>query len=861
MSSPSSSAPSPLDPQVAELLARYAAKPGAFDELHMSDGAINPSWQRVLDSFATMSEAERAAARDKAQRLLSDNGVTFVAQGDEAQDSRPWKLDLFPMLIAPEEWRALEQGLIQRTRLLNEILADLYGSQRALREDKLPASVVFGNPRFLRPCSGLPARDGTYLHFLGFDVGRSPDGRWWVLSDRTEAPSGAGYALENRVVSSQSLPTLFANEHVLRQASFFRAFSEHFLALAERDDPVAVFLSRGPSKRNFFEHAYLARYLGYEVVEGSDLTVRDERLFLKTVQGLKQVDLVLRSVRSEMCDPLELRGDSLIGVPGLLQAQRAERVVIGNALGSGLVESDAFLSFLPALSRFYLGEDLRLPSLATWWCGQAQERDYVLANLDALTIRRISSTRSLLSGGQDGRVSDAPSPNLRDDLLREIQERGYDFVGQEKLTLSTAPVWSGDNALEAAPVVLRLYVAVTADGYQVMPGGLTRVSIDSNPLTDWLASGDVSKDTWALSDRPVETFSLLAQREQQVQLRRGGKDLPSRAADHLFWLGRYAERADATVRLLRSLVVRLHGEMGGSRMLVTPERIVALLVARKHMSARRGKRAASAGRSAVEQELWSIMFDLESKDGLATVLGNVRRTADVVRERLSFDTFRILKDLSEVVQASNHGTHHDTEEALRLLNRLIQYLAAFGGMVMENMTQGYGWRFLDMGRRLERVRTLSQLTQQLAVRGKPNEDGALDLLLELADSTMTYRSRYRAAPQLPGVLDLLFCDEANPRSAVFQITTVDEHLRLLPEDPAALPMAPHLRLTTRLATDLKLADVVKLSAFGSRFVSRHDLDRLLKQLENGTTRLSDDIARQFFSHSAPTRVSGSQGGL
>lgn len=849
-------APQEMDGPIAKLLERYGAAEGTFDELYRpGEPALTRAWRSVLDAFARMSDAERLAAREKAARLLRDNGVTFVAQGDAEHTSRPWPLDLFPMLVEPREWQTIEQGLIQRTRLLNAILDDLYGAQRVIEDGTLPPGVVFGNAQFLRPCRYLNVRGGQYLHFNAFDIGRSSDGRWWVLSDRTEAPSGAGYALENRVVTSQCLPEVFQNENVHRHATFFRAFSEHMLEMTERENPLAVFLSRGPSKRTYFEHAYLARYLGYGVAEGSDLTVRDDRLYLKTVEGLRQVDLVLRTVRGELCDPLELGTDSLIGVPGLLQAIRAGNVVVGSAPGSGLVESDAFLSFLPALARYYLGEELAIPSVATWWCGQARERDHVLANLDKLIVRRISSTRSLLSSGQSGRVDNGEGQHAA--LRQAIEQHGHDFVGQEKLALSTAPVWS-DDALRAAPIVLRVYVAATENGYAVLPGGLTRVSVQENGLTTWLGASDVSKDTWVLSDQPVETFSLLAHRQERMALRRGSSDLPSRAADHLFWLGRYTARAESTVRLLRSLVVRLQGEMGRSRPLVSPRRVVSLLVVRKHMSSRRGKRAVQAGRDAVQRELWQILFDPESKDGLATTLANVRRTAEVVRERLSFDAFRVLKDLAEVARGFDTDHRRDSDNALRLLNRLIHYLSAFSGMIMENMTRGYGWRFLDTGRRLEQLRDLSQLIQHLAVRGNPEEDGGLDFLLELADSKMTYRGRYRAAPQLPHTLDLLICDDSNPRSILFQARAVAAHLSALPRSDDAV-LSPYERIATRLVSDLTLADVFKLSEASGRFARRAELSRLLKQVERDVAALSDSIAYRFFSHSAPRHVTGSRG--
>ncbi|MGD8809001.1 MAG: circularly permuted type 2 ATP-grasp protein [Gammaproteobacteria bacterium] len=837
-----------------QLVFGYNVAPGVYDELLEPNGCIRPMWQPVIAAFENMSEADREAARNALSRTLSENRVTFVTEDDAAATQQPWQLDLLPMLISPKEWSSLERGLIQRAQLLNTLLADLYGEQRVLRDGHLPPSVVFSNPRYLPPCANIPMRGGRHLHFMAFDCARSPDGQWWILSDRADAPSGAGYALENRITTSRVLPELFAGQNVRRHAGFFRDFNEYFLSLSSRDEPLAVCLSHGRSQRTYFEHSYLARYLGYSVVEGSDLAVRDDRLFLKTVDGLRPVDVLLRNIRSENCDPLELRSDSMIGVPGLLQAVRAGKVTIGNALGSGLIESDALLSFLPALSKYFLGEELQLPSVATWWCGQAPERDYVIEHLDELVVRRISNEKSVLTGDYDLRIGADLSHADRDWLINELGTGGHDFVGQEALKLSTAPVWSAEGGLRPAPVLLRMFVASTEEGYAVLPGGLTRVAIDSDPAAAWLSAGDVSKDTWVLSDEPVEHFSLLAQRQDAVWLRRGTRDLPSRAADHLFWLGRYAERAEAAVRLLRSLIVRLHGDASVGHSDVPPERIVSLLVSQKHLAARRGRRVIQAGQDALEQELWTIIFDEESNDGLAAVIANVRRTAEVVRERLSFDAFGVLMNLADAPRRRMEMPANEFSAALEVLDRLIRYLAAFSGMVMENMTRGVGWRFLDIGRRIERVRTMTQLTQQLTARGDPRADGTLDLLLELADSTMTYLGRYHAQPQLARVLDLLLVDETNPRSLAFQMATIDKHLSKLSRSSDDGILGPDMRITTDLLSRLRLADVVDLADSVSRFGTRVGLDRLCRDTEKGIDSLSDHITRQYFSHATPRRV-------
>lgn len=854
--------PTPAQPSepampLADLIQTYRPDAGVYDEMVAADGTVRPHWQRLLGAFHGMDVPGRARASELAQRLLRENGVTYMARGDAASQSRAWQLDLFPLVIGHAEWRELETGLIQRARLLNAVLADVYGPQRVLKEGLLPASMVFGSPEFLRPCHGIPVPGQVHLHFLAFDLARAPNGQWWVLSDRTQAPSGAGYALENRVVASHCLSEIFARENVQRLAGFFSAFSERFLAMSRRDDPLAVILSPGPTKEAYFEHAYLARYLGYSVVEGSDLTVRDDRLYLKTVDGLKPVDLVFRRVRSELCDPLELRTESLIGVPGLVHAARQGQVVIANALGSGLVESEALPSFLPGLSRALLGEELSIPSVATWWCGQAREMAHVLENLERLIVRKVASRRSFLAPGQNSFVGPELTGAQRQWLARHIEQAGHEYIGQERVSMSTVPIWQDDGGLRPAPMTLRVYLAATEDGYQVMPGGLTRVCERSGAFAPWLEPSNISKDTWILREGPAEPPTVLTPSTEAVRLRRSARDLPSRTADNLFWLGRYAERSEGAVRLFRSLLAHLGGESRSSNPL-TLERLVSLLVVQEHLSQRRARRAVELGIRAVETELWTILFDPDCPDGLANILGNVRRTSEFIRERLSKDTWRILTDLTEISVGWRLNKGREVDDAFRCLNTMARCLAAFSGMIMENMTRGYSWRFLDLGRRLERVRYGARLIHHLTARGDVESTGALDLLLELADSTMTYRTRYKASPQLAPTLDLLLADETNPRSLMFQLVALDEHVGVLPlEDREAL-LSPSRRIITSLRTELRLANVAQLARESGRRGARGELSRLLRGIEGGTSDLSDLIARTYFSHSMPQHTAGPQ---
>jgi len=834
--------------QPASLFTGYAPVEGRYDEMLAADGSVRPHWQAVFDGVGALPVDARVQARELATRLLRENSVTYVAPGPNPV-ARPWQLDLLPLVISASEWRELEAGLVQRARLLNAVVADLYGQQQLLKSGTLPPALVFGNDEFLVPCQGIAAKADTFLHFLAFDLGRAPDGRWVVLSNRTQAPAGAGYALENRIITSRCLPELFAADNVHRLASFFRGFSEQLLSFGDRDEHLAVVLSAGPSRESYFEHAFLGRYLGYPVVQGEDLTVRSGRVLLKTLEGLRVVDLILRRVDSRDCDPLELSADATLGVAGLVQAARSGHVALANALGSGVVENDAIMAFLPSLCRQVLGEELKLPSVETFWCGDEAARAQVYERLGELAVRRAFAPRSLIASGTAAFMRSEFDAMERVTVKRWIDRAPYDFVAQSRLKFSHAPSWSGSASVRSEPTMLRVFLAATKDGYRAMPGGL---ALCSSSATGDDVRGDLGKDVWVLADGPVDTFSMLGYSLQSHVLRRSDRDLPSRTADDLFWLGRYLERAEGAVRLYRSLMTRLAGEGGVAADPVDLEHLTDLLVAQERITQRRARRATAGGVRAVEQELSTVLFDPESPDGLARVLGNVRRTAECVRERLSADTWRLLE---QVTEAPRGRRTRGIGDAIRLLNDMIQNLSAVNGMIQENMTRGYGWRLLDLGRRLERTRYYARLIGDLTVMASPEESGLLNLLLELADSAMTYRARYKSVPSLPQLLDLLLCDETNPRSLAFQFAEMELHLVVMPLEQAQGPISAARKVVIAARTDLTLADVEKIASVKTRAGRRTHLARLLDRIEQATKELTDVITLTYFSHTQEQRVS------
>ncbi len=489
--------------QKSALFAAYQPVKGAFDELLTAEGEARPHYVALLRALEKLGPAELKRRAETSRRLVHEQGISYNVYGDARGLDRPWQIDPVPFVIAAEEWKLLEAALVQRAVLINRVLADCYGPQNLIRSGWLPPALVYAQPDFLRPCHGVRAPQDVFLQLYAADLARLPDGRWWVTSDRTQIATGAGYALANRLITSRLLPEPFRDEKVQRLAGFFRELRTSLarLALRRTDDPRVVLLTPGPYNETYSEQVWLARYLGYMLVEGQDLTVRDDRVFLKTLSGLEPVDVILRRVDDDFCDPLELRNDSMLGVPGLVEALRAGNVAVANAPGSALLQSPAFLAFLPGLCQHLLGEELKLPSVATWWCGQEKAQAYVLQHLDKLFVK--PAFRSHAHAMDPGREL---STAERDALKRAIQFQPHLFVGQEWWELSCAPSWS-DAGLQPRRVALRAYLVATEGGYRVMPGGLTRVATESSGRSVSMQRGGASKDTWVLSDAPVEEIT------------------------------------------------------------------------------------------------------------------------------------------------------------------------------------------------------------------------------------------------------------------------------------------------------------------------------------------------------------------
>ena len=831
----------------------YLPVPGSFDEMRAADGALRPHWQYLIDTLRQLGPQGIDSRWREARRLVRDNGVTYNLYGDPRGMSRPWELDPLPLLIRGEEWADLERGLIQRAELLNAVLLDLYGPRTLIEKGLLPAELVDGFGGYLLPCHGIAVAGNRPLVHYGVDLTRDADGHWRVIGDRTQTPSGSGYALENRVVLSRVLPSLFRDSHVHRLAGFYRSVRRAMTRLAPRDEDHArvALMTPGPSNAAYFEHAYLANYLGYTLVQGADLSVRDGALWLRTLGRLERIDTVLRRVDDCWCDPLELREDSLLGVPGLVQAVRAGNLTVANALGSGVLEHPGLMAFLPQLCQHLLGEELQVPHLRTWWCGRREDRDFVMANLDSLVIKP-AGTRAGVPSGSRVLFGRKLSGKERDRLVAAIRHDPFGYVAQEEVTPSTAPVYM-DGHIAPRPFVLRSFLVAEEEGYAVMPGGLSRVALEQDTPMVSNQLGGLGKDTWVLASEPERQESLLVAGDQLTPAVVHESEVSSRVADNLFWIGRYAERAEGLVRLLRVTVIKLTERASFAAENEGGVCVNSLLETLTHQSQTYpGFVGEDAGAMLAKPtpEMLSLITDIERVGGLPQTLQALGQAAWSVRDRLSNDTWRIVNDIDRHLSCLTRTPPQALGGALDVLDPLVTSLVAFSALTHENMTHNEGWHFLEAGRRLERgVNTATLLRSTLVSAGSDNEEGTVvEAVLGVTDSLITYRRRYQAGTRVGALLDLVFQDELNPRSLAYQIVQLERLIDDMPRDAMAPTRSGAEKGVLRLLTELRLAEIDQLAQVDMDNRERVALADILTSMEAGMAALSDALTAQYFRH-------------
>ena len=882
--------PHPAQPEslgVAALARATQASVGHFDELRAAVSVSNPPpasnapestgndarmsdiWRQFFATLQNDSAADMDQRAANLARQVRDNGITYNVYADENGPQRPWSLDLFPLIVDPQSWQRIEAGVLQRMRLLERVMADVYGPQTLLHDGLLPPALVHAHPGYLRAMHGVEPVGGRYLHIAAFDLARGPDGNWWLEAQRSQAPSGLGYLLENRLAISAQFPQAFQNLGVQRLASTYRALMDSLKAMSPAGaEAHLALLTPGPYNETYFEHAYLARYLGLTLVEGSDLLVRDECLFLKTLKGLVPVHGLLKRVDDQYLDPLELRADSTLGVPGLLQAIRAGNVLVANAPGSAFLESPALLGFLPALARHLLGEELSLPALPTWWCGERSAMEQALPRLADCAIKP-TYPGSLEHGSFEPVLGSKLNARALDEWAGRIVRQAEEHTVQAYTPLSQMPTWqasgSGDPAesgrLLARSVMLRVFVVSdSARGWRVLPGGLARVASAGQEITS-MQRGGSSADVWALTRGEVDHSTLLAPHMTPESLMQRKRLITSRAAENLFWLGRYTERAENAIRLARLTLECLHGEEQSSVPLLnwlSQMAVANTLVLPGVPSALQAPRVFER----------SLIDSLGSSSGATSVgyyLRAIKMAGSSVRERLSQEHWRIIirceEELFQRCAAQRQRADFSALQALQILKDSSDHMAAITGAQTDRMTRDDGWRLLSIGRHIERLGFLSSALMHGLDSGSLQTAGGFDAMIELFDSAITFHAQFQQSRDMAALVDLLVIERDNPRSISWIAHTLRGRLaRLAGSEPNQLcPLSlkvPNPRNWGLAQLSDEAPDLVT-PAHGPNSVTAHAapaaryalLKDVLTQCSKASFQVSDDISATYFTHS------------
>jgi uncharacterized circularly permuted ATP-grasp superfamily protein/uncharacterized alpha-E superfamily protein len=823
----------------------YKATAGLLDDACEEDGSIKPQWSYILNGLRDLGPETLRERELKARRILRDDGATYDIYGVDGNSSSSWELDPVPHVIGSEDWANIERGLLERAELFNLILRDIYGQRTLLRRGAMPPEALFTHTGFLRACQGirLPGDHELILHAV--DMVRTRDGSMCVLSDRTQTPSGSGYILENRTVMSRVFPSLFRDSHVHRIASFYQRLRTKLASLSPNDDtPLIALLTPGSNSEVYFEHAYLANYLGFPLVQSGDLLVRNGFLWMKSLDGLKRVDVLYRSVDDLFCDPVELRSDSRLGVPGLLEVVRSGRVVIANPIGTGVLENAIFLKYLPQISKCLLGREPRLNSVTTYWCGDDDDLKFVTSNIRQLIIKpafRGSGLHSVWGGDLDDKAIDT--------LLASIHKNRYQFVAQPRLEQAYTPAFS-ENKLEPRPTLLRTFSVATDSSYMTLPGGLTRIATETDGRVISMISGSPSKDTWITATEPERALSSdvtpeVINAQQQSNL----VSLPTRVVENLYWMGRYSERAEACLRLLRTVFVLLNGEEPIS---ANAQRILLQTVT-KITSTEPGFLSGSQELlNNPDQELLLIITDGARPGSIRSTLNALLSAADESEELLSTDTMRVITDLRDAMNALEQnlasGLRSAPEEEL---DPLVTALTALSGLMQESMIRGMGWRFMELGKRIERALQIIATLRCLVtpVTDEADQSTLLTALLVSMEVLITYRQRGRERRGLELGLELVMLDGSNPRSLLFQLNALQQHLAELPKSATIKDeLDEEERALLEALTTLKLSRLPHLLTTTSD--KREDMDVLLLQLEKLLNEFNRFLSDRHFDHRA-----------
>ncbi|MEM7619285.1 MAG: circularly permuted type 2 ATP-grasp protein [Pseudomonadota bacterium] len=837
-----------VDPLLSETQAwtvlpdKYISNVNAYDELLTPSGEVRTHWQAFLDNFSRINPQDQQFLAKKLNRLVYENGLAHDVFADPDGTSQPWQIDLIPVIISASEWQWLSKAIRQRARLYNTMLQDLYGPQNLMKSGQIPARMVFSDTSFLKPCMNL-YQDHDPLYFFSIDIARNSDGSWRAIDCHSETPAGLGFAIANRIVHNKVLGEIFDTCKVEREASFFQGILSHLPEHIGVSDPNIAVLTHGSQHGDYFSHAYLARYLGYRLVEGSDLRVVGENIFLKTLLGLMPIDGIIRCIEGELSDPLELSPSGFLGPAHFVQASRKNPKLIANTLGSSIIENRGLSAHLPQLCQSLLGEDLLLHDAQRFWLGDQNMREMVLNETHDYIIRPIREGTGRPGVADTGqKLLSLPNDSLQS-IFENIRLKGEGLIAEQVGEFASSPSWNA-NGFAPTPYGMRLFAVRQNDDYVLLPGG---IAMTVNPETSVAlnAPEGLARDVWVLTDKNKAHQSLLKPNINPKTIDRNNGYLPSRIADNLFWLGRYVERTEWTMRLMRSALIQTEEERGVQPDVDAIRKTLEILITKEGTSIQLPSE--ELGHNQINELIRILRSSNVGTFGLKGALERILYVSQLIRDRLSLEAWEALNSFKANPLWWQDAVPIRTDDSIDLLNEGIRTLAAFSGIVRENMTRNYGWRFLEIGRRLERALNHCEVLHMLFVDQpkSQNETSRLFFMLKLADSLITYRSRYRFAPDLSLVLDLLIIDENNPRGLCFQLSEMMKHINLLPQSADDAVRTEEQKIILELNTEarlLNMTDVVKIE--NSR---RPSLAKALEHQIQNLPILSEVLSRRYFS--------------
>ena len=840
-----------IQKQVTSFFKDYFKDFENYDEVLKSDMKINPNWEKLLSNFSKLGIKEITKRQENLDWLLAENGVTYNVYNDPKGLNRPWSLNIIPFVIDNKEWKTLEKGLQQRAHVLDLVLKDIYGKRELIKNGIIPHEIIFSHRGFLRPCDQIQYKTAQQLLMHSADLARGPDGRMWVVNDRTEAPSGIGYALENRFSTREVVPDFFNEINVKQPFSFFQDFNQLLINAAtnNKNNPTIVILTPGPHNETYFEHAYLSSFLGYPLVKGSDLVVRDEKVWIKTLKGLIQVDVIYRRVDDAFVDPLELKGDSFLGVAGLLGVVRHQNVAIMNPIGSGVLENPGLIPFMNSICKYFLKEDLLLPQIASWWCGQEKERKHVLENIKNFVVKPIDITN---------RENIYFCEFLNDDeiaaLKKQILAKPYRFVAQEKISFSTAPNLTKEH-LEPRKVVCRTFAIAKENSYSIMPGGLVRVAAEREELRVSNQKGGTSKDFWVTN---IE--GKISKKKQRYHWQHstsnkmtGIGNIPSNTAENLFWSGRYLARTLITARYIRMVLNQMNNSEFNKRD-SDSESLHILYKSITHLTSIFPGFTGKNEEKALEdplKEIAIVLFDKTKVGSLAHALSSFNNSYYSLRNLWSKDMWRVYDMLQKIWQDFDEKNHQNTQKIIKLLDTVITKLIAFIGLIEESILVDQGLLLYFIGLQMELATMCIDKSRALLTISYEEdvEYEILESLLNSHESLNIYRYSFKSYLNVENVIDLILLDKSYSRSLKYQLNRIKRDIFKLPkrnEDAELTSLQKAITEACDLINNAKATNLIKVDG---NEITRKNLDHLLATLSDKIHDTSMSLTDMYFNHS------------